>query len=52
MADDLPDNVPHSGKYAVSIDFDNAAGNHVVVEIAPSHYVLYAHMRPGTVQVI
>jgi hypothetical protein len=51
MADGLPDNVPHSGKYAISIDFNNAAGNHVVVEIAPDRYVLYAHMRPGTVQV-
>ena len=51
MADGLPENVPHSGKYAISIDFNNAAGNHVVVEIAPSRYVLYAHMRPGTVQV-
>jgi hypothetical protein len=51
MADGLPENVPHSGKYAISIDFNNAAGNHVVVEIAPDRYVLYAHMRPGTVQV-
>jgi len=50
-ADGLPENVPHSGKYAVSIDFNNAAGNHVVVEIAPNRYVLYAHMRPGTVSV-
>jgi hypothetical protein len=50
-ADGLPENVPHSGKYAVTIDFNNAAGNHVVVEIAPHRYVLYAHMRPGTVQV-
>jgi hypothetical protein len=49
-ADDLPENVPHSGKYAISIDFNNAAGNHVVIEIAPNRYVLYAHMRPGTVQ--
>ena len=32
-------------------DLNNAAGNHVVVEIAPHRYVLYAHMRPGTVQV-
>jgi len=49
-ADGLPENVPHSGKYAVPIDFNNAAGNHIVVEIAPRRYVLYAHMRPGTVQ--
>lgn len=51
MADGLPENVPHSGKYAITIGADNAAGNHVVVEIAPHRYVLYAHMRPGTVRV-
>lgn len=50
-SDGLPENVPHSGKYAVPIDFNNAAGNHVVVEIGPHRYVLYAHMRPGTVRV-
>jgi murein DD-endopeptidase MepM/ murein hydrolase activator NlpD len=47
----MPENVPHSAAYAVPLDFNNAAGNHVVVEIAPHRYVLYAHMRPGTVQV-
>jgi hypothetical protein len=51
MSDGAPENVPHSGKYAIAIDFNNAAGNHVVVEIAPERYVLYAHMRPGTVTV-
>jgi hypothetical protein len=51
IADGVPENVPHSGKYAIAIDFNNAAGNHVVVEIAPDRYVLYAHMRPGTVAV-
>jgi hypothetical protein len=50
-SDGMPENVPHSGKYAVGIDFNNAAGNHVVVEIAPHRYVLYAHLRPGTMQV-
>jgi hypothetical protein len=50
MSDGMPENVPHSGKYAVAIDFNNAAGNHAVIEIAPHRYVLYAHMRPGTVQ--
>jgi len=51
MSDGMPENVPHSGTYAVPLDFNNAAGNHVVVEIAPHRDVLYAHMRPGTVQV-
>jgi hypothetical protein len=50
-SDGMAENVPHSGKYAVTIDFNNAAGNHIVVEIAPHRYVLYAHMRPGTLQV-
>jgi hypothetical protein len=51
MADGLPENVPHSGKYAFELTFDNAGGNHVVVEVAPHRYVLYAHMKPGTVRV-
>jgi Peptidase family M23 len=51
MSDGMAENVPHSQKYVVEIDFNNAAGNHVVVEIAPHRYVLYAHMRPGTVAV-
>jgi murein DD-endopeptidase MepM/ murein hydrolase activator NlpD len=51
MSDGMPENVPHSGKYAIPIDFNNAAGNHVVVQIAPDRYVLYAHMQPGTVRV-
>jgi hypothetical protein len=51
MSDGMPENVPHSGAYAVSLDFNNAAGNHIVVEISPRRYVLYAHMRPGSVQV-
>jgi murein DD-endopeptidase MepM/ murein hydrolase activator NlpD len=50
-SDSLTDNVPHSGKYAEPIDFNNAAGNHVVVEIGPARYVLYAHMKPGSVRV-
>lgn len=51
MSDGLPDNVPHSGKHAVAINAENAAGNHAMVEIAPHRYVLYAHMQPGTVRV-
>jgi murein DD-endopeptidase MepM/ murein hydrolase activator NlpD len=51
MADGLAENVPHSGKYAFELNFDNAGGNRVVVEIAPHRYVLYAHMKTGTVRV-
>jgi hypothetical protein len=50
-SDGAPENVPHSQTFAIPIDFNNAAGNHVVVEIAPRRYVLYAHMHPGTVTV-
>ena len=50
-SDGMPENVPHSGKNAIAVDFLNAAGNHAVIEIAPHRYVLFAHMRPGTVQV-
>jgi murein DD-endopeptidase MepM/ murein hydrolase activator NlpD len=50
-SDGAPENTPHSQTFAIPIDFNSAAGNHVVVEIAPSRYVLYAHMRPGTMTV-
>jgi hypothetical protein len=50
-SDGAPENTPHSQTYAILLDFNNAAGNYVVVEIAPRRYVLYAHMRPGTVTV-
>jgi hypothetical protein len=49
--DGIPENTPHSGKYAVDINFINAGGNHVVVDIGGNRYVFYAHMRPGSVKV-
>jgi hypothetical protein len=42
------ENVPHSGKFAVDINFINAGGNHVVVDIGGNRYAFYAHMRPGS----
>jgi hypothetical protein len=50
-SDGMAENVPHSQKHVVAIDFVTAPGNHAVVEIAPHRYVLYAHMKPGTVAV-
>jgi hypothetical protein len=49
--DGIPENVPHSGKYAVDLTFINAGGNHVVVDIGNHRYAFYAHMRPGSVTV-
>lgn len=49
--DGIPENVPHSGKYAVALTFINAGGNHVVVDIGGNRYVFYAHIRPGTLTV-
>ena len=49
--DGLAENVPHSGKFAVDINFINAGGNHVVVDIGRNRYAFYAHMRPGSVAV-
>jgi hypothetical protein len=51
VMDGVPENVPHSGKVAIDVNFANAAGNHVVVDIGYSLYALYAHMRPGTIKV-
>jgi hypothetical protein len=51
VLDGIPENVPHSGKIAIDVNFFNAGGNHVVVDIGYGLYALYAHMRPGTLKV-
>ena len=49
--DGIAENIPHSGKYVVEINFINAGGNHAVVDIGGNRYAFYAHMRPGSVRV-
>ena len=51
VMDGLPENVPHSGKYAIDLTWQNAGGNHVVVDLGFGLYAFYAHMRPGSVAV-
>jgi hypothetical protein len=51
VLDGISENVPHSGKMAIDVNFMNAGGNHVVVYIGYGLYALYAHMRPGTIKV-
>jgi biotin carboxyl carrier protein len=51
VVDGLPENVPHSAKMAIDINLDNAASNHIVVDIGQGNFVLYAHIRPATIQV-
>lgn len=48
---DLPDQVP--GANPPSIAAADAPGNHVIVDIGGGHYIMYAHLAPGspTVQV-
>jgi Peptidase family M23 len=49
--DGIPENVPHSGKLAIDLTWQNAGGNHVIVDIGYGLYAFYAHMRPGSVAV-
>jgi Peptidase family M23 len=51
VMDGLPENVPHSGKLAIDLTWQNAGGNHVVVDIGFGLYAFYAHMRPGSIVV-
>ena len=51
VLDGIPENVPHSGKMAIDVNFVNAGGNHVVMYIGYGLYAFYAHMRPGTIKV-
>ncbi len=47
--DGLNNQIP--GKLPEGIKAEEADGNHVIQEIAPAHYALYAHMIPGSVKV-
>lgn len=51
VLDGLPENVPHSGKLAIDLTWQNAGGNHVIVDIGYGLYAFYAHMRPGSIAV-
>jgi peptidase M23-like protein len=47
--DGLPNQVP--GKLPEGLPVEQADGNHVIQEIAPGHYALYAHFMPGSLKV-
>jgi hypothetical protein len=48
VVDDMPDNVP--GKLPV-VTIQNITGNHIIVRIAPDTYVMFAHLKQGSIQV-
>jgi hypothetical protein len=43
--DELLDNVPHQPA-PFALNFVNAGGNHVIVDIGNGHFAFYAHMKP------
>lgn len=47
--DSIPDNEPQAPLPASTIA--NAAGNHVIVRIAPGEFVMFAHLERGSVRV-
>jgi len=47
---DLPDNIPNEPP-VVAPDFDTVLGNYVALDIGSGRYVLYAHLRRGSVTV-
>jgi hypothetical protein len=49
--DGIPENVPESGKLAVTITSDTLPGNYIIEDLGDGHYAAYAHLRPGTLKV-
>ncbi|MGI5456485.1 M23 family metallopeptidase [Streptomyces sp. CA-249302] len=49
VQDGVPDNTPPLTPPIPPIE--NTVGNHVTVEVAPGRYLLYAHMKPGSLRV-
>jgi len=48
-SDSIPDNVP--GRLPAAATVTNIAGNHVILRVGPSRYVMYAHLERGSVRV-
>jgi hypothetical protein len=51
IVDGLPENDPTSDTKAIAITVDNAAGNHLILDLGDGRYVLYAHLKPGSFRV-
>jgi murein DD-endopeptidase MepM/ murein hydrolase activator NlpD len=51
LSDNVPENIPNSGKIAVPLDEKNLPGNYVVIDIGNGHYAGYAHIIPGSFKV-
>lgn len=51
VKDGIPLNVPGLTSRAVSINLDNIAGNHVILNIGNGNYAMYAHLQPGSIRV-
>lgn len=49
VSDSIPDNTP--GKLPVAPTVTNIAGNHVILRVGPSRYVMYGHLERGSVRV-
>ena len=48
VVDEFPDNTPRN---LPPVTLDNIGGNHVILQIAPSRFVTYAHLQKGSVKV-
>jgi len=49
VSDSIPDNTP--GKLPAAPTVTNVAGNHVILRVGPSRYVMYGHLARGSVRV-
>lgn len=51
LQDGIPENIPNSNQYAVTINEKTLAGNHIVIDIGNGRYAGYAHIIPGSFKV-
>ncbi|MGH7879428.1 MAG: M23 family metallopeptidase [Candidatus Binataceae bacterium] len=51
VKDGIPENIPNSGKLAITVTDATIAGNHIIEDLGGGHFAAYAHLRPGTITV-
>lgn len=51
IRDDIPENTPRSGKFAIHLDQKNMGGNYIILDLGNGKFAGYAHLIPGSLKV-
>lgn len=51
VKDGIPENIPHSDKYAAPMNVESMGGNYIILDLGEGRFASYAHLIPGSIKV-